>query len=130
MKHKKLIIAIITITLLCFAINYAIYWYNDLKDRLASITIEDIDLTTIEDGTYAGSYKFFLNYVEVAVTIKDHSITKIDLIEHQQGRGKKAEAIIEEVINQQTLQVDTIAGVTSSSKTILKAIENALKISK
>ncbi|NOW05431.1 uncharacterized protein with FMN-binding domain [Clostridium beijerinckii] len=31
------------------------------------------------------------------------------------------------VVKAQSLQVDTISGATNSSKTILKAIENALK---
>ncbi len=38
-----------------------------------------------------------------------------------------AEIITDKVIDTQSLQVDAISGATYSSKTILKAIENALK---
>ena len=40
--------------------------------------------------------------------------------------GEKAEEIIYEVINMQSIDVDTVSGATYSSKVILKAIENAL----
>jgi uncharacterized protein with FMN-binding domain len=42
------------------------------------------------------------------------------------GKGKPAEVIPQKVMDAQSLQVDTISGVTSSSKVILKAIEKAL----
>ncbi|HHY93241.1 MAG TPA: FMN-binding protein [Firmicutes bacterium] len=35
--------------------------------------------------------------------------------------------VIQRVLQQQALDVDTVSGATSSSKTILKAIENALR---
>jgi uncharacterized protein with FMN-binding domain len=35
--------------------------------------------------------------------------------------------IVDDVLWQQSLDVDTVSGATASSKTILKAIENALK---
>ena len=53
--------------------------------------------------------------------------TKEQLLEHQTGLGGKAEAIIDQVIQNQSLEVDAVSGATTSSKTILKAIENALQ---
>ncbi len=57
--------------------------------------------------------------------MKDHHITDIKL-DHRHGQGEAAEVITDHVIEAQSLQADTISGVTSSSKVILKAIENAL----
>jgi len=47
------------------------------------------------------------------------------IIEHFNGRGEKAEAIIPRVIEAQSLDVDVVSGATGSSKAILKAIEDA-----
>ena len=40
--------------------------------------------------------------------------------------GNKAETIVDDVVDKQTLDVDTVSGATVSSKVILKSIENAL----
>lgn len=95
-------------------------------DGLVEMTISDVDLTSISDGVYKGTYDVFPVSVEVDVTISNHEILKIDLIKHFNGQGKPAEVIIDDVIAAQTLDVDVITGATYSSKIILKAIEVAL----
>ena len=64
---------------------------------------------------------------KVSVTIKDHRIESIELLEHNNGQGAGAEVIPSIVVEKQTMQIDTISGATYSSKVILKAIENALQ---
>ena len=99
---------------------------QDNLDGLVEMTISDVDLTSISDGVYKGTYDVFPVSVEVDVTISNHEILKIDLIKHFNGQGKPAEVIIDDVIAAQTLDVDVITGATYSSKIILKAIEVAL----
>ena len=92
-----------------------------------SLIIETVDLQKIKDGTYEGEYKSFPVIAVVSIKVKNHKITEIKIIKHREGKGEKAEAIIEDVIRAQSLEVDTISGATRSSKCILKAIENALQ---
>ena len=99
---------------------------QDNLDGLVEMTISDVDLTSISDGVYKGTYDVFPVSVEVDVTVSNHEIAKIDLIKHFNGQGKPAEVIIDDVIEAQTLDVDVITGATYSSKIILKAIEVAL----
>ena len=98
---------------------------RSLED-LRSIEVSDIDLSKVSDGTYSGSYTVFPVAVELKVTVVNHQITKIDIIKHENGKGKAAEAITGDVITKQSLKVDTVSGVTYSSKVILLAIEDAL----
>ena len=93
---------------------------------LSDIGIARIDLSSIEDGVYTGSYSAFPVSAEVSVTVKNHVIAAIELIEHDNGRGASAEVISGKVIESQSLQVDSVSGATYSSKVILKAIESAL----
>lgn len=95
-------------------------------DGLVDMPISEIDLTSLSDGVYKGTYDVFPVSVEVDVTISNHEILEIDLIKHFNGQGKPAEVIIDDVIEAQTLDVDVITGATYSSKIILKAIEVAL----
>jgi len=96
-------------------------------EQLAHTTISEVDLAGLENGVYTGSYKAFPVTAEVRVTINNHRITGIELIEHNNGQGDPAEVIPDRVVEEQTLGVEAISGATYSSKVILKAIENALE---
>ena len=97
---------------------------------LKSITAEMPDLTQINDGVYRGMYDLSGTPVMVTldVTVQDHKVINIGIIKHSGSPiGKRAEVIIKDVIDRQNLNVDVISGSTASSKSILKAIENALQ---
>ncbi|QTX33854.1 FMN-binding protein [Aminithiophilus ramosus] len=61
------------------------------------------------------------------VTVEGGVVTAIDLLRHENGRGEKAEIVVDRVLAAQSLRVDAVSGATGSSKVILKAIERALK---
>jgi uncharacterized protein with FMN-binding domain len=88
------------------------------------------DLDNIENGIYRGTYSLPnspLNAI-VDVTVQNHFLAAIRLIEHNCSPiGKKAENIVDRIIKHQSLDVDVVSGATLSSKTILKAVENALQ---
>lgn len=97
------------------------------QKHVAGMTVADVDFSSIPDGTYEGSADETFIRVRVRVTVKDGAVSDIALIEHENGRGKPAEAIIGEIINRQTLNVDAVSGATNSSIIIKKAVENALR---
>ncbi len=99
---------------------------QNYKDDIAAIQIEQIDLANVPDGSYEGAYDVNFIKVKVMVDVKDHTITDIELLQHENGKGAPAEAIIPEVISAQSLDVDTVSGATNSSKMILKSIEIAM----
>lgn len=103
--------------------------YNKMNrelEGLKTIVIDEIDLSTTMDGTYIGSYETMVVKVKVAVTVVNHTITEIEILKHDNGRGKEAEEILNDVIESQSVLVDSIAGATYSSKVILLAIIDAL----
>ena len=129
MKKKVIIFlsaALIFIIGIVIAVFLAFSGFEKNLEELKKIPISDVDLTQISDGTYRGSYSHTPVSAEVEVTVKDYKITKIDIISHDNGFGKKAEAITDEVVEKGTLKVDAVSGATHSSLVILKAIENAL----
>lgn len=95
-------------------------------NKLADITLNDLNLDQVADGSYDGSYSVFPVSVEVTVTVNDHIITEIDITKHDNGQGQAGEVIIEDVLEAQSLEVDIISGATYSSKVILLAIQDAL----
>ena len=128
MKKNKKVLLIILAVILVVGGAFAAKYFSDLssyRQAVEEIAIGDVDLSTIPDGTYSGSHEAVWVGATVEVTVKDHRITEIKL-DHRHGQGEAAEVITEHVIEAQSLQVDMISGVTSSSKVILKAIEKAL----
>ena len=92
-----------------------------------SIVTQMPDLTKLNDGIYRGIYDLLGTPVKVTldVNIQNNRILNIEIVEHNCSQiGKKAKNVIEK----QSLEIDAVSGATASSKTILKAIENALKI--
>jgi uncharacterized protein with FMN-binding domain len=88
-----------------------------------------LDLTKIGDGTYTGSEDGGLVKVTVDVTVKDHIITDIVIVKHECGMGKPANVIVDDIVDKNTLDVDSISGATMSSNVIKVAIFNALTAS-
>ena len=131
MKRKKLkILLLILLVLIVIGGITAASLASKMERELNALAAEEmkvIELSTLEDGSYEGKYKAFPIDVELTVNIADHAIQSIDLIKHFNGQGEAAEAILEDVVEAQSLQVDTISGATYSSKVILKAIEAALQ---
>jgi len=88
------------------------------------------DLALKTDGVYRGKYDLTGTPVKVTldVTVQNHKITDIKIVEHFCSPiGKKAEKITDIIIESQNLDVDAVSGATGSSKAIIKAVENALQ---
>lgn len=128
-QSKKRNIRIILLIILAAVIigGYGVYRTFDHNLRqLSAVEIGDVDLNKTLDGTYIGSYSAFTVGAQVSVTILDHRISDITLLQHDHGQGIEAEVLPDHVMAVQSLQVDSISGATYSSKVILKAIEAAL----
>lgn len=129
MSKKKIVLIILGIVIVLVGLmGFNVYRTTQkTSNEVAKLEISNIDLSKVQEGVYEGKYYYdqLLGAI-VKVTVKNNEITNIDFVEHKYGLGKKAEAITDNVIKEQSLDVDTISGATSSSTVILKAIENAL----
>jgi len=125
---KTILITLLVILCVVFGIT-GIKSYIDMKTyqkQVEDITISEVDLSKVAEGVYSGSYEVLWVAAEVRVTVEDHRIKSIELLKHKNGKGASAEVIPDKVVEAQSLKVDVVSGATSSSKVILKAIENAL----
>lgn len=100
--------------------------YRDYKNKVAEITFSDVNIGAVADGVYLGEYNVDVIYAKVEVTVQGGRIVGIQLLEHRHERGEKAEAIVDDIVAEQRVDVDAIASATNSSKVIKKAVENAL----
>ena len=90
------------------------------------LDIKDVDFNTIADGEYIGICQNKILLAVVKVHVKDHEISDIEILEHKASYMEQAKQIADDVCSNQFLEVDAVSGATLTSKTVLKAIENAL----
>lgn len=100
---------------------------NSAEKALSSIVYEDVAMSQTSDGTFNGETDAGMVYAKVAVTIENHAIKTIDIIEHKNGKGSKAETITDTIIAENNYAVDAVSGATLSSQTIKSAVSKALK---
>ena len=129
MKKKRTRILLIILLVLALALAGAGILFSRIEENLKAlgqIPLAAIDPGSLKDGDYSGSYAAFPVSASVRVSIKDGVITGIKLEKHTHGQGAAAEVLPEQVLAAQSLQVDSVAGATYSSKVILLAIQDAL----
>jgi uncharacterized protein with FMN-binding domain len=126
-KWRKVFITLgIILTLIVIGISAIFITTSRTLSAYHNFNFTDLDLTVVEDGTYTGNEDGGIVKASVEVTVKDHTITKVILLSHDNGLGKPAEVIVNDIVKQNKLEVDTISGATYSSEVIRMAVYNAL----
>ena len=130
---KKVIIGIgigIGSIVLLFGIMFGVMFLGLTQNmkQILEIPINDIDISTLDDGTYQGTY-YFEDQIGATVDVEvlNHQLISISFVDHKAGKGIKAEVIVDDIINEQSVLVDDISGVTTSSHVIKLAIINAVE---
>lgn len=104
-----------------------IFYLSQGVDSGSKMVINNISPSQLSDGTYSGKYDGGRWTNEVSVTVKDHKITKVDVIKDVAfPKPEVTSELFNKVIQKQNLNVDVTAGATVTCKAYLKAIENAL----
>ena len=120
--------ALTIIMAICIAGHMVTYLmdFNDYQEKVNGLTFDEIDLHELKDGLYEGECDVGYIYARVEVEIKEGRIVAVTLLEHRNERGKAAESILDDVVETQEIDVDTVSGATNSSKVIKKALEDAI----
>ena len=108
------------------------------RQEIAEIEIGQIDFSHLSDGTYTGEYtgkKSNMRNVALEVTVQEGKVTGFTILRgalDKKGNpaelknGITAQAYLQSALDAKSLQIDAVSGATLTSKTLLKALENAL----
>lgn len=122
---KKKILRLLLILLIVVGGFAALKIYQTAK-QLEKIDKTPVEIEKLEDGRYRGKSETELVKVEVEVVVSQGKIKDIELIKHECGRGQKAQAILDKIIEKNDIEVDSISGATVSSEIIKDALRKAL----
>lgn len=122
---KILLYVVIIIVILA---GGGLFYLSRGLDSGSQMAIYEVDLSTLADGTYTGTYEGGRWTNTVKVTLEDHRITDIEIVDDVLfSQPEVMEKILARVIDKQKVKVDVISEATVTSKAYLKAIELALK---
>ena len=100
--------------------------YKHIKE-VSKLPFYNVKVEDVVDVTYLGkTYTSFMN-VQLEVTVLDHQITDIQVIENAGSKGKKVEPILEQMIAQNKSVVQAIKGEELASIVFITCVDDALK---
>lgn len=126
---KKLVkVSLILLAILLISVATMMFIFTNGMEDAKAIQINSVDLSNLEDGDYIGSFDLARWTNEIIVTVKDHQIIKLELVEDVMFKiDEVTKTLFDRVIQNQSLDVDIETGATITSHAYLKAIENALE---
>ncbi len=124
-KMMKLGIVLVIIVLIGI-IGFKSWSAKIVKEAIA---LEDVtvDIAKVADGIYEGHSELGTVIVDVKVTVEKGKMIEVEIINHQNGFGQSANAIVENMVDKNTYDVDAISSATVSSEIIINAVSNALQ---
>lgn len=131
LNKKRLIAGLISATLTFSSFSLPAFaekssQYETLFEN--EITLANNDTTIYTDGTYEGTGTGKKGDITLSVTITDGKISSITEVSQSETESfwKKAKALFETIITEQSTDVDSISSATLSSDGIKEAVNNAL----
>jgi uncharacterized protein with FMN-binding domain len=96
-------------------------------NRVRQMEIKNVDIDGIKDGEYIGAYSYSGFEYRVKTIVAAHQIKNIEILQNRNSKhARLAEGVLSEIIKRQTPNVDAVSGATTTSKALMKAVENAL----
>lgn len=114
--------------ILCMTFSLIMACKNNELEKVRSMQIGSVDFSTLKDGNYRSDFRYGDFTYAVEVLVSNSQIKAINVLENRNSKyARIAEGVTENVLRQQRNNVDAVSGATTTSKTLLKAIENALR---
>ena len=106
---KKILLIILGVIVI---VGCIIFWmFQKQTEDVQNLEYANIVMNDVVDGTYEGHIETMLIKVKVNVTVENHSLKNIEILQHDNGFGEPAEEIVKTMIQKNNYQVDVKSGV-------------------
>lgn len=124
---KAIRIVIIILCVFCIGVIGFKIWSAKLVKEAVELEDFFVDMSKVNDGIYEGHSELGPVIVDVKVTVEGSKIIDIEIVQHQNGFGQKADVIVKDMVDKNTYDVDAVSGATVSSEVIKNAVNDALQ---
>ena len=126
MKRTIKVLVLILLILIAAGTGGIMFLASGLEDGEA-ITVMDVQTDSLSDGEFVGTYENKRWDNKVKIQIESGTITDVEIIDTVMfEKPEVTEALISQVLDKQSLEIDGVTGATVTVNAYLKAIENAL----
>jgi len=124
LKNRKKIVIIVGALIILLAGGIALLYPSGMRN----IELQGIDLTTLDNGSYTGTFERGRFTNTLTVHVENNRIVSIEIVDDVFGSGitNASDEVFSRVIAMQDTRIDTVSGATATTDAYLKAIENAL----
>lgn len=115
---------------LCIILMFVSYMQHKKRKQLkeaASLPFYGISVENVNDGTYLGETFTSFMHVQLQVTVQNHKITDIQVLENEGSRGQNVEPILERIIMENKSVVPAEKGEEIASLVFISCVDDALK---
>ncbi|MEE4311906.1 MAG: FMN-binding protein [candidate division KSB1 bacterium] len=124
--NRKVQIVLVSIVVMIF-IAMSVMMSLSL-DYYRNLEIADRTASGLQDGIYSGSAVVAGILYEADVEVKDERIVDVVFTENRESSyARYAEGVVPRILEKQTPNVDAITAATTTSKALMKAVEDALE---
>ena len=93
---KKILLIILGVIVI---VGCIIFWmFQKQTEDVQNLEYANIVMNDVVDGTYEGHIETMLIKVKVNVTVENHSLKNIEILQHDNGFGEPAEEIVKTMI--------------------------------
>ena len=87
-RRNKAVLIVVSALLVIGLLAGGLYLKSigDYKAKVDALTFDEIDLTMVVDGVYEGQCDTGVVQARVQVTVRDHRMESIELLEHENGK--------------------------------------------
>ncbi|MEA4946906.1 MAG: FMN-binding protein [Oscillospiraceae bacterium] len=91
-------------------------------------SVPDFSGAVLADGVYEGSAQGYKGTITVSVTVSGGAVTDIEVVGESDTANyfSQAEAVLDDIVSRQSLDVDSVSGATYSSQGLINAVYDAL----
>lgn len=91
-------------------------------------SVPDFSGAVLADGVYEGSAQGYKGTITVSVTVSGGAVTDIEVVGESDTASyfSQAEAVLDDIVSRQSLDVDSVSGATYSSQGLINAVYDAL----
>ncbi len=95
-----------------------------------NLSVEQINLSEMPDGSYTGEADYGFKYV-VQVVVENNRLVGIEIKKNRDSfYAHLAEGIVQKMLREQRININAVTGATTTSKALIKTVETAVRVRK